>query len=330
MVSNDSASFSLEEIKAQLAALGYGDVGEDRLEQFHTDISQLMSVGDNQDYPKMYDYDLQTTGDSFLDLTDATEYISLPKIRPKQDGDQSDSDASSIVSTSSSSISESFFRRAPVSKITRKVLRKSNDGESFVSVIESVRPNDSIVSIERNNADNFDTQSLMSISTIDSELRDRLDRLKINIRNQNDENERPQTAIKKISKVRFDDNHDHTPIYTRPQTAPAAPRNERYWDGEKGSNAPAFLKPHFKTGRKDGPVELFQKYRDDWGKFKLPTGEWNRERQAVRKIMSQKDPEPVLPRRKITSEYVVPTTKKRRALAWEVRTALHERRPINN
>ena len=85
-----------------------------------------------------------------------------------------------------------------MSKITRKVLRKSNDGESFVSVIESVRPNDSIVSIERNNADNFDTQSLMSISTIDSELRDRLDRLKINIRNQNDENERPQTAIKKV------------------------------------------------------------------------------------------------------------------------------------
>jgi len=210
------------------------------------------------------------------------------------------------------------------------VLRKSNDGESFVSVIESVRPNDSIVSIERNNVDNFDTQSLMSISTIDSELRDRLDRLKINIRNQNDENKRPQTAIKKISKVRFDDDHDHTPIYTRPQTAPTASRNERYWDGEKGSNAPAFLKPHFKTGRKDGPVELFQKYRDDWGKFKLPTGEWNRERQAVRKIMSQKDPEPVLPRRKITSDYVVPTTKKRRALAWEVRTALHERRPIIN
>jgi len=43
MVSNDSASFSLDEIKAQLAALGYGDVGQDRLEQFHTDISELMS-----------------------------------------------------------------------------------------------------------------------------------------------------------------------------------------------------------------------------------------------------------------------------------------------
>jgi predicted transport protein len=42
---------------------------------------------------------------------------------------------------------------------------------------------------------------LMSISTIDSELRDRLDRLKINIRNQNDENERPQTAIKKVSNL---------------------------------------------------------------------------------------------------------------------------------
>ena len=76
--------------------------------------------------------------------------------------------------------------------------------------------------------------------------------------------------------MRFDDNEDHTPIYARPQTAPPAPRNDGYWDGEKGSNAPAFLKPHFKTGRKDGPVELFQKYRDDWGKFKLPTGEWNK------------------------------------------------------
>lgn len=43
MVSNDSASFSLEEIKAQLAALGYGDVGEERLEQFHSDISRLLS-----------------------------------------------------------------------------------------------------------------------------------------------------------------------------------------------------------------------------------------------------------------------------------------------
>jgi len=73
MVSNDSASFSLDEIKAQLAALGYGDVGQDRLEQFHTDISQLLSgnnspairnrklvlADDNQSYPKLYDYDLQ-------------------------------------------------------------------------------------------------------------------------------------------------------------------------------------------------------------------------------------------------------------------------------
>ena len=179
-------------------------------------VRSFFLADDNSADPKPLDYDLQvfplfnnrnitlakTTGDSFLDITDATEYISLPKIHPNQHraGQQSDSDASSIVSTSSSSISESFFRTAPVSKITRKVLRKSNDGESFVSVIESVRPNDSIVSIERDNTNNYDTQSLMSISTIDSELRDRLDRLKINIRRQNSEIEpnRPQTAIKKV------------------------------------------------------------------------------------------------------------------------------------
>ena len=49
----------------------------------------------------------------------------------------------------------------------------------------------------------------------------------------------------------------------------------------------------------------------------------------VRKAMQSRDPEPVKPGRRITTDYVVPTTKKRQALAWEVRTALHEKRPIS-
>jgi hypothetical protein len=47
-------------------------------------------------------------------------------------------------------------------------------------------------------------------------------------------------------------------------------------------------------------------------------------------MCAEKDPSPVKPRRQIKSDYVVPTTKKRQALAWEVRTAMHERRPIKS
>ena len=64
------------------------------------------------------------------------------------------------------------------SKMKRKVLRKV-DGQSFVSVESSFCGGDSIVSVH----DRFDTDSLCSFSTIDSDLKERLNKLKVNIRN---------------------------------------------------------------------------------------------------------------------------------------------------
>ena len=41
--SDTNTSFSLDEIRRQLAALGYENVGAERLEQFQSDLSRLMS-----------------------------------------------------------------------------------------------------------------------------------------------------------------------------------------------------------------------------------------------------------------------------------------------
>ena len=41
--SDTNTSFSLDEIRRQLAALGYENVGQERLEQFQSDLSRLMS-----------------------------------------------------------------------------------------------------------------------------------------------------------------------------------------------------------------------------------------------------------------------------------------------
>ena len=119
------------------------------------------------------------------------------------------------------------------------------------------------------------------------------------------------------------------PIPSRPKRPSTAPSGLRFWDGERGSSAPAFLKPELKVNNKRGPVELYHKYKEDWDRFNYPSGKWDRHRMEVRKAMQSRDPEPVKPGRRITSDYIVPTTKKRQALAWEVRTALHEKRPVS-
>ena len=100
-----------------------------------------------------------TEESSLFDQTDVTEYADLPTLRP---------------TTQNRAVS------APTSKLKRKILRKTDDGTSFVSV-ESSFSHDSIVNIH----DRSETESLCSISTIDSDLRQRLNRLKINIGKRN-------------------------------------------------------------------------------------------------------------------------------------------------
>ena len=70
-------------------------------------------------------------------------------------------------------------------------------------------------------------------------------------------------------------------------------------------------------------------YKQSWDKHKQPDGTHNKLRREIRAMCAERENSFVPPGRKITTDYVVPTTKKRQALMWDVRTALHNRQVIN-
>ena len=65
-----------------------------------------------------------------------------------------------------------------------------------------------------------------------------------------------------------------------------------------------------------------------WNKHKMPTGEHNELRREIRQMCAEND-HSTRPksagRRILPSDYIIPSTKKRQALVWDVRTALHNR-----
>ena len=214
-------SFSLDEIRSQLASLGYGGISDARLNQFQSDLSKLLSdrLTDTNSFTEsapsskppsdsvivrdivskeifnfssfeFLNKNLQATGDesSFFERTDFTEYNDLPQIKainsPDPNLDQPDldqpdeatlvdnTDINSETEQPADNFSSSFNR------MKRKVLRMQN-GRKYVSVESSISFGESMISIEPH--DRSETESLCSISTIDSDLRERLKKLKINI-----------------------------------------------------------------------------------------------------------------------------------------------------
>lgn len=103
-----------------------------------------------------------------MERTDITEYNDLPAAF--KDNEPSDTETDEPPAKSNYHV--------PSNRMKRKILRKQ-DGQSFVSIESSMSRADSIVSIEPHR--DADTESLCSFSTIDSDLRVRLNRLKINI-----------------------------------------------------------------------------------------------------------------------------------------------------
>ena len=121
-------------------------------------------------------------------------------------------------------------------------------------------------------------------------------------------------------KVRFVDDNDEYQRSARPKTAPPLRTNQP---------APSFLRPDLTTKPKSSPIELYQQYKQSWDKHKQPDGVHHRVRRDIRAMCAERENQAVKPGRKITTDYVVPTTKKRQALMWEVRCALHNRQVIN-
>ena len=70
---------------------------------------------------------------------------------------------------------------------------------------------------------------------------------------------RPSTA-KASQRVRFESKLKEN-VEKRPSTAPplGRPPQRQLWDGERGSVAPAFLRPDLSIKQKTSPVELYHR-----------------------------------------------------------------------
>jgi len=221
MSSEDDSSFSIDEIRRQLQALGYDHVNDERLHQFQSDLSRLMTTSNNSgcttpknvgagdaDYvskPTMPRFDAfdpyseTSTDSSVAEPTDITSYNPLPDVQvprevyidddlertldniQKLDFSNIEDDLDNFrlkepqINTDSESVKTEdlllLSDKSKVKRMKRKISRKIEYGDgsdSFVTVTESTLSDEN--------------RSILSdFSELDSELRDRLNRLKKNL-----------------------------------------------------------------------------------------------------------------------------------------------------
>ncbi|XP_077965918.1 uncharacterized protein LOC120335581 [Styela clava] len=93
---------------------------------------------------------------------------------------------------------------------------------------------------------------------------------------------------------------------------------------------PNTVHPHTRNIKKSDPVNRYHQYRDVWNSIKAPGEKSHKDlRWEVKAQMLYKDePQPKPQRIYVPNTYVVPTSKKRSALRWEVRHALERGMPV--
>jgi len=124
----------------------------------------------------------------------------------------------------------------------------------------------------------------------------------------------------------------------RPHTAKPLSRRVPPFDGfTKPNQPPSFIRsntsdPHMRNIRKVDPVNKYHKYKELWTSVKAPGEKPHKElRWEVKaQMMYKEEPAPKPQRVFIPNTYVVPTSKKRSALRWEVRHAMERGLPIPN
>lgn len=124
----------------------------------------------------------------------------------------------------------------------------------------------------------------------------------------------------------------------RPHTAKPSFRRFPQLDGlMKPNQPPSFIRsntsdPHMRNIRKVDPVNKYHKYKELWTSVKAPGEKSHKElRWEVKaQMMYKEEPAPKPQRVYVPNSYVVPTSKKRSALRWEVRHAMERGLPIPN
>jgi hydrolethalus syndrome protein 1 len=124
----------------------------------------------------------------------------------------------------------------------------------------------------------------------------------------------------------------------RPHSArPMAKQNPQFDAFTKPNQPPSFIRPntsdpHMRNIRKVDPVNKYHKYKEFWSTVKAPGEKSHKElRWEVKaQMMYKEEPAPKPQRVYVPNTYVVPTSKKRSALRWQVRHALERGLPIPN
>lgn len=124
----------------------------------------------------------------------------------------------------------------------------------------------------------------------------------------------------------------------RPHSAkPMTKQNPQFDAFTKPNQPPSFIRPntsdpHMRNIRKVDPVNKYHKYKEFWSTVKAPGEKSHKElRWEVKaQMMYKEEPAPKPQRVYVPNTYVVPTSKKRSALRWQVRHALERGLPIPN
>nr|XP_002126027.1 hydrolethalus syndrome protein 1 homolog [Ciona intestinalis] len=128
------------------------------------------------------------------------------------------------------------------------------------------------------------------------------------------------------------------PLPPRPNTArPALKEHYRsaFEEFTNKNQPPSFIRPsttnpHTRNLKKVDPVNKYHQYKEFWSNIKAPGEKSHRNlRWEVKaQMMYKEEPAPKPQRVYVPNTYVVPTSKKRSALRWEVRHAMEHGLPI--
>nr|CAB3255099.1 hydrolethalus syndrome protein 1 homolog [Phallusia mammillata] len=348
----DSLEFSDNEIKSQLAALGYANVSEARMKQFKKDLHRLIE----------HDRSLSGSSSWFTGVSS-----------PSSNSDFSESDRNK---TSGSSMPYSSLNRfQPHLKVPSRPVRISDSTDtqepSRISEIssqyptvdkENYVPQPQIQQYRPKSVDTPETPSHFitdssqhesDTESVDSSVqaKGKVIRKRKVLRKQSDGTPRiydeslikDQQGTYRMNNLSVDDSDPRLLHPTQKLQLPPRPHSARPMF-KKDVNFEAFVSPdqppsyirpntshpHTRNIKKTDPVNRYHQYKDFWTNVKAPGEKSHKElRWEVKaQMMYKEEPAPKPQRVYVPNTYVVPTSKKRSALRWEVRHAMERGLPV--
>lgn len=347
----DNLQFTDEEVKDQLEALGYFNVSKERILQFKKDLHRLIESDQSSESQSW------TMESSATDLDNSSFYQShrnkqksnagpttssyqphiKPKVNPMQKMKITEYPSSPFSNQdhNKSSNYDSSFSTVPDHSFTQ-----SEDTIDTSSLKAALKGRGYVTEKIESDSESTVTDGLTSETSSVAGERKVLQKRKV-ARKQKDGTSRvydeslvqdDHLGVYRCHDLSYDDSDPRLLRATTPTDLPARPHTARpmgkRMDSNTYSQLPSFIRPDVyprnRTVKKEDPVEKFGHYQRAWANAKIPC-EGNHKAlrwQIKAQMLYKEEPAPKPQRVYVPNTYVVPTSKKRSALRWEVRHAL--------